>query len=340
MSNPKRKQSWLLLEWAGTVLFGALPDTRIVNITLSRIIFMFTNWFDTPNLKNPRRFNEKLMLLKHAAEAHAPIRTRITDKELVKDFVNEKVGPGHVVPTKAIIRTRKAVDAFEFPLPCVVKPTHSSQEVMIFRDRQPDKEERRRMKYWLWKSYYASSREPNYRHLERKLIVEEVIGGGLGVVEDVKVMCFGGKPKCLFVIRDKFGGVSTRDFHTPSGEWLPIEMRHSATGLPFPHPDKLPEILDIAATLSAGFDFMRVDFYVADGRVLVGEMTSFPTNCTAPFKPASADLTLARLFDEPDLELTPDLFEPLAHIPPPAGPIVTLKGPAAAGRLTQAGGVS
>ncbi|MEE2690182.1 MAG: ATP-grasp fold amidoligase family protein [Pseudomonadota bacterium] len=338
--TPKRKQSWLLLEWVGTVLFGILPDTRFVNRALSRIIFMFTNWFDQPNLKNPTRFNEKLMLLKHSDEARTPLRTRVTDKEFVKAFVTEKVGPGHVVPTLAILKTPKEVDTFQFPLPCVIKPTHSSQEVMIFRDRQPDAKDRKRMKYWLWKNYYSSSREPNYRDLDKKLIVEKVIGGGLGVVEDVKVMCFHGKPKFLFVIRDKFGGASSRDFHTVKGEWLPIIMRHAPSGLPFPHPDKLAELLEISKTLSAGFTFMRVDFYIADGQVLVGELTSFPTNCTVPFKPASADLTLARLFDEPDLELTPDMFEPLPDVAPHPGRVVSLKGAPAKGRLHEAGGVS
>lgn len=314
--TPKRKRSWLLLEWIGTIVFGALPDTPAVNRILSRVIFLFTNWFSWPNLREPKRFNEKLMLLKHAPESSSALRTRVTDKELVKAFVTEQIGEGHIVPTKAVIRSPEVIDSYEFPIPCVVKPTHSSQEVMIFRDRQPDARERRILKYWLWKSYYASSREPNYRGLERKLIVEQVLGGGLGVVEDVKVLCFRGVPKLIFVIRDKFGG-ATRDFHLPDGTWVPVEMRHAPSGLPFPHPDKLSEILSIASRLSRSFEFMRVDFYVADGRVLVGELTSFPTNCTVPFKPPSADRTIARLFDEPGLELTPAMFD-RAGAPPRA----------------------
>ncbi len=335
--TPKRKQSWLLLEWIGTIVFGLFPDTRFFNDKLSRVIFIFTNWLAIPDLKNPRYFNEKLMALKNSEEAYAPLRTRVTDKELVKDYVTELLGPGHVVPTLAILRTAAEVDTFAFPLPCVVKPTHSSQEVMIFRECQPDAKQRGLLKYWLWKSYFAANREPNYSKLEKKLIVEEVIGGGLGVVEDVKVLCFNGKPKMIQVDYGRYDD-HRRDYFDLTGALLPVEMRKPAARLPFPFPDKLPRILDIAARLSAGFSFIRVDFYIAGEAILIGELTSFPTNCTVPFKPESADLTIARLFDEPDLEITPQLFEASAAVDA-AARVISLQGaPAPAkGRLHEAG---
>lgn len=314
---PKRNQSWLVGEWIATVIFGVLPDTRIVNDFLSRIFYFFYNRYKFPNLSNPRYFNEKLINLKISDEARDPLRARVTDKELVKEHVTAMFGPGYVVPTLAVIRSTHDIDTYVFPLPCVVKPTHSSQEVMCL-DRQPNDEERRTLKYWLRKSYFKANREPNYRHLEKKLIVEPVLGGAFGGIEDVKVLCFHGRPKLIQVDHGRYAE-HRRDYFDIKGRALPISMRKPTANLAFPFPEKLEQILSMAARLSAGFSFIRADFYVVDGRILVGELTSFPTNCTVPFQPLSADLIIARLFDEPDLEVSPETFTGADVVAFPAG---------------------
>lgn len=315
---PKRKLSWLFLEWTGTLVFGVLPDVRIVNNFLSRVFYFFYNHYKFPNLRQPRYFNEKLINLKISDEARDPLRARVTDKELVKEHVTAMFGPGYVVPTLAVIRRQSEIDAYVFPLPCVVKPTHSSQEVMCFTDRQPSDEERRILKYWLRKSYFKANREPNYRHLEKKLIVEPVLGEAFGGIEDVKVLCFHGRPKLIQVDHGRYAE-HRRDYFDIKGRALPISMRKPAAGLAFPFPEKLDQLLAMATKLSAGFTFIRADFYVVDGAILVGELTSFPTNCTVPFQPLSADLIIARLFEEPDLEITAALLSGADVVAFPAG---------------------
>lgn len=304
---PKRKTKWLIGEWLGTVVFGPIPDHPAFNRFYAVVAYAWFNGLRLPDLRRPRTFNEKLIGLKLSDEARAPIRTTITDKALVKDHVTRIIGPGHVVPTLAILRTPQEIDTFVFPLPCVVKPTHSSQEVMHLDAAQPTDEERRLLKYWLKKSYFDANREPNYRNLEHKIIVEPVIGGAFGAIADVKILCFHGRPKLIQIDHNRFDGHG-RDYFDIEGRRLPIEMRKPAANMPFAHADELPRMLEMARALSAGFSFLRVDFYVDAGHLLIGELTSFTTNCTIPFRPASADLLIARLFDEPDLEISPAAF--------------------------------
>lgn len=316
----RRARSWLLLEWTGTVLFGLLPDTRAVNAAISKLFYAAYNGWRAPNLVRPERFNEKLVALKLSGEADHDQSRRVTDKELVKQHVTALLGEGHVVPTLAVLRSAAEVDSFAFPLPCVVKPTHSSQEVLHLDAAQPTPDERRRMKYWLWKSYFAANREPNYRGLEHKLIVEPVIGGAFGAIEDVKVLCFGGRPKLIQVDEGRFGR-HVRDYYDIRGERLPVTMRKPAGELPFRFAAVLPELLSIAARLSDGYRFLRVDCYIVGTDILIGELTQFPTNCTVPFRPETADRIIARLFDEPDLDLTPELLaaaEGLARLAEPS----------------------
>ena len=48
-------------------------------------------------------------------------------------------------------------------------------------------------------------------------------------------------------------------------------------------------MLAAARTLSAGYPFMRVDFYVVSGRLLFGEITLYPGGGFEPFLPLAFD---------------------------------------------------
>lgn len=303
----KRALSWLALEWFGTVVLGVLPDTGSVNAAIARLFYWAYNK-RLPDLGAPRGFNERLINLKLSDDARSPLRSRVTDKEFLKDHVTRLVGAKHVVPTLAVLRSADEVDAYEFPAPCVVKPTHSSQEVLCMRTSRPTTRQRRKMKYWLWKNYFAASREPNYKNLEHKLIVEPVIGGDFGTLEDIKVWCFYGRPKLIQVDYDRHTQ-HRRDLFSIDGDLLPVERLAPQAGKPFAYAANLPELMRLSRALSAGFSFVRIDFYVVDNLLLVGEMSSFADGCVSPFKPASADLVLGKLFDEPDMRVGPDAFE-------------------------------
>lgn len=312
--TPKRKTSWLALEWFGTTVLGLLPDSPAVTKAVAKLFYAAFNGWRAPDLREPTTFNERMILLKLAPDAGSDLRKRMTDKEHAKGVIEERVGPGHVVPTLAVIRSPDEIDDFVFPAPCVVKPTHSSQEVMAFETEQPTPEERRRLKYWMRKSYFAANREPNYRGLQHKLIVEPVIGGAFGAVDDVKVMCFFGEPRLIQIDRGRFQGRHRRDFYDVEGRYLPVAIKYPTAQAPFDYDVELPEILRLSRALSGGFPYLRVDLYVADGCVFVGELTSFPSNCVQAFHPPEADRIIARALDKPGFLISPRLFDGL---PPP-----------------------
>ena len=48
-------------------------------------------------------------------------------------------------------------------------------------------------------------------------------------------------------------------------------------------------MLELSRALSRGLDFVRVDMYNFDGRIYVGELTSYPMSGVFPFVPYSLD---------------------------------------------------
>jgi hypothetical protein len=74
--------------------------------------------------------------------------------------------------------------------------------------------------------------------------------------------------------------------------------------VPCAYRDRIAEITEIAAKLSAPFPFLSVDLYVLPDRIHVGEMSHFIGSCAVPFKPDAADEMIADLFNNPDAPIT------------------------------------
>ena len=56
-------------------------------------------------------------------------------------------------------------------------------------------------------------------------------------------------------------------------------------------------MLELACSLSADIPFVRVDFYVSDGKIYFGEMTFYPTSGYTAFVPEEYDNIFGQWID-------------------------------------------
>jgi len=69
-------------------------------------------------------------------------------------------------------------------------------------------------------------------------------------------------------------------------------------------------MLEIAETLAAGHDFLRVDLYDVGGHVYFGELTVYPHSGFDPITPPEWDSVLGSLWRDPSLAHNPhELFQ-------------------------------
>ena len=95
---------------------------------------------------------------------------------------------------------------------------------------------------------------------------------------DFKIWSFNGEPYCILVTYNRQNGRHSIDLYDT--QWVRINSNlrsHSsvtiADGDVFPKPSCLVEMLNIAAILSKGHPQMRVDFYIVNGKPVLGELT-------------------------------------------------------------------
>lgn len=268
-------------------LFNGMDDERYLKM-------IFKSVMGKPlNLENPVTFNEKLQWLK--LHDRREEYTDMVDKYEVKKLVADKIGSEYVIESLGVWNDADEIDFDALPEQFVLKCTHDSGSVVVCKNKAEldIPAVRKRLNEGLKHNYYNSYREWPYKNVKPKILAEKYMGEEL---TDYKLMCFGGKPECLFTCTERFSpnGLKVTFFDT---DWnrLPFERHYPASGKEIKKPEKLGEMLSIAQRLAEGTRFVRVDLYEIGGRIYFGELTFYPGSGLEEFRPAEWDAKLGEL---------------------------------------------
>lgn len=241
------------------------------------------------NIENPRTFNEKIQWLK--LHDRNPAYTQMVDKYAVKKWIAQKIGEKYVIPTLGVYNTFDEIELKKLPQQFVLKCTHDSGSVIICKDKDKfDKEEVSEiLKSKLGINYYWLGREWPYKNVKPRIIAEKYMGLS-SELTDYKFMCFHGEPKMVFTCTERFeqDGLKVTFFDL---DWnkLNFERHYHSSTKEIPRPQNLELMIELAARLSDGIPFVRVDFYEIEGHVYFGEMTFSPGGGMEEFRPVEWD---------------------------------------------------
>jgi len=258
------------------------------------------------NLENPVKFNDKLQWLK--LNWKDPLAVKCADKYSVREFVNDKIGEEYLNELYAVYNSVDEIDLGELPEQFVLKGTHGSGFNIVCKDKNKMnwKKEKKKMKKWLKKNYHWNTREWVYKDIKPRIVSERYLNESNrnNSLTDYKIYCFNGEPLyCQYITRGKSN--YTVDFFDKDWNHMPF------TGLRIPpspqynknikKPDKYSQMLKLAAELSKGFPFVRVDFYFVDNKIYFGELTFFPLSGYGKFKPDEWNYKIGNLLKLSDI---------------------------------------
>ena len=250
-----------------------------------------------PDLVNPRTFNEKLLWRRLFDKR--PLFEMLCDKVAVRAFVAETAGEQYLVPSYGVFERPEDIDWASVPGPCVVKASHGSGWVQIIED--PARADVERLaatcRNWLAADYSREWREWQYHRVPPRLLVEEFLGERGVPTIDYRFLCFDGVPRVIYTAHGRMSAVRMTFYDLP---WRRLRVRWRAPMGPREDPPAvLPEMLELAATLSHGLDFVRVDLYCHEDRPYFSEMTLTPNGGLRPFDPAAFDRWLGGFWSLP-----------------------------------------
>lgn len=271
--------------------------------------------------RDPRTFREKVRY--KMLRDHRPIVVTFADKAAVRGHVAAIVGEHYLPTAHAIVDDPDELRTAQLPTSFVVKPTHGSGAAIVVSESAPDDArlptEPGSWVYshvqprfadrdaiaglahgWVAQLYgQGPNREWAYGEVPRRVIVEELLtGADGGIPADYKLFVFHGKCSFVQVDSGRFGR-RTQDFF--DAQWNHLDL---SGGPPWadprpPRPTSLDEMIDVAERLGAGTDFVRVDLYDLSGRIVFGELTSYPAGGDSPFHPERFDEEFGRSWTVP-----------------------------------------
>jgi hypothetical protein len=183
---------------------------------------------------------------------------------------------------------REAPDLTTLP-PWVLKPNHSSGDVLFGPDPKTDLATlTERTKSWFGRTPLDLG-EWGYSGARPQLLLEERIPTPDGDPPvDYKFFVFDGRIELIQVNRGRFGRKQTATFLDADWRTLPVRWRIMPVA-DEERPVELDKMMEIARTLGADWDFIRVDLYAVDGEVWFGEYTPYPGSGLLRYKPMSFD---------------------------------------------------
>lgn len=255
------------------------------------------------NLKNPKRFNEKINWYKINYRDKKMIDC--SDKYLVREFVKKKGLEDILVPLYGVYENANSIDFLALPSKFVLKVNNGSQTNILCEDKLKLDfiETKNKLNEWMIKRSSKLGREWAYYDIEPKIICEKYLEKDKeNDLKDFKFFCFNGIPEYLYVLEDRSKNGSLKcslydmEFNKLPYRRIDIDTTEDI----LIKPENFEKMVEIAKTLSSDFPHVRVDLYNIDGEIYFGELTFYNGSGYKDYVPDSFNFEVGEKFILPE----------------------------------------
>lgn len=242
---------------------------------------------------NPQTYNEKI----HVSKVYmpSPLKTRLADKYLVREWIREKIGEEYLIPLLGVYDSFDEIDFDALPDKFVIKCNHDSGSYTLVKDKSKLdlKILKRKYDFWLKRNFAFIGFEMHYRDIKPRIVIEQLVESA---ANNYEFLCFDGVPYFCWVDFDHLID-RRRNVYNMNWELQPFNISRCNN---YPEkvscPEKFDTMKELASILSQGFNMVRVDFYFADGKIYFEEMTFTSGNGFSIMSPDEYDYKLGELW--------------------------------------------
>lgn len=251
-----------------------LPDESYIRL------FYFATTGRKLNLKDPVTFEDKQQWLK--LHDHNTRYTKLADKYLVRKHIKRTIGEGYSFPLLGRWQNFDEIDFTDLPDQFVLKCNHDSGSVRVIKSKSSLRDEdyaelKRHFDKRVRRNFYYAGREFPYKNINPCIIAERYMIDSkqeASSLNDYKFFCFNGVPKIVLIVTDRDTDCRY-DFYDMDFNHLDLKYGKSRDDDRIKEPKFFSEMKSIAAKLSEGIPFVRIDLYEIEGKVYFGEYTFF-----------------------------------------------------------------
>ena len=252
------------------------------------------------NLNKPQLFSEKICWYKLFYCPNNQLIIDCSDKYLVRNYLISK-GLGNYLPHQLYVWNNvKEINWDQLPKKFAIKCSHGSAYNIICFDKTKLNIEKAKklLSKWQKDCFGLYNAEPHYysSHKRSRIIVEEFIESSQRLPIDYKIHCFNGEAKFIKTCSDRTGEHTTFYFYDVEGHPLNYGIDTPKNDLDIPIETK-NEMLRVSNLIAKDFPFVRVDFYVVNGKLVIGELTFTPAAGYINFLSDIGDKEIGNMFD-------------------------------------------
>lgn len=241
-------------------------------------ILYFRRFHRFPNLQKPLMFTEKLQLKKLIDRD--PKLTIAADKILSKEFVKNITSELYIPKTLWSAKSDsevKMLDISSLPSNYVYKANHTSQTIEIIKGGKhlPSNKMLLLAQSWFKHDQATALGEWAYQNITPTVFIEEYLDFEGHEPDDYKFFVYHGKVHFIQLDSDRFSN-HKRNMFNRDWEDLEINFSHMRKNPSPNRPHFIDDMIKIAESIGAHFDFIRVDLYWYKNMVTFGELTVYP----------------------------------------------------------------
>lgn len=259
----------------------------------------YRQFFGQELATNPDSFTGKVYI-RMINEVRNPnsLLSTLADKHEARRVVGEIIGEKYLIPVIWSGRDPAKIPFNSLTNRSIAKVTHGSGSNIVLTCNSDPGEVVNKLNDYLKMNHYWYWREHWYLPIKGRVQIEKFLDDGhTNGPLDYRFWCFNGEPAVVQVDDCKHG---INPFYDLEWNKLDLSYRPNAEVVAIDKPEGLGKMIELARVLSAGFGYVRVDFFNIHGQIYFSEMTFAPVAGQINFNPREWDIELGKLWSLQD----------------------------------------
>ena len=251
------------------------------------------------DLDNPKTFTEKISWYKLFYCPKNELIIQCSDKYMVRSFL-EGLGLGdYLSELLGVWEDPKQINWDTLPQKFALKNSNGCGYNIVCRDKAhlDEQETKKLLRKWLNEHFGYFNAEPHYEVGSKRIICEKYIESAHLLPVDYKIHCMNGAPKVLQVCDERTAKVTKYLYYDMEGHPLDFGKYPQKKDMDI-STDMLADMNRICQMIAPYFPYVRIDFFVNNGKLQIGELTFSPSAGMKPdLKYGNGDLIMGQMLD-------------------------------------------